>query len=604
MVKLEGIICKAFGNYVVLRGYAPIKEIAAISHKPEAYQRDANPEHKADIIRFMSDARFTYKYFPEVTLACRIENYTALLSNLENEDRDISADDVEDVEGLRVLSERIPYYSFRARHANLTKFDAKDLVRVDGNHRLEPFDDPNDAVWANTGADYEELGKTVVPFSVIFSNVEEADIFEAGIFHNINFKQKPLRYESSLKILKDLTMPDSSILEVEYPLTLDLIKEVEKGNYGEIPWLRREGDVEHEYYRTACLRIAQLLYTRKEIIVNKLEDEKGRTEQIEKAVTKCKNEVSDLQRKIVQVKELLKKDEREHADYEKLYSYRENRQELDSLESSLQIAINRKDTEEYRKKRHDDFIREYEGYLQSIGNGENIAKKIVSLNSIYAGFGENTGNIAMLCVMVYYALLNRHQLEAFVSWAKKNGINKLKESGEFNKDAANDLVEMFEQIYQTKKNNIFISMKFNDDQSELIYIKIEEAIEKFNNKHGDLLLNPHPIRIDRNVEKSAFSIPDRILDAITSSGLLIADLSSANINVYHEVGFAMGLAKSKDLMPNIILLYKENTRFNTENSDVDKFIGFNLRSLSQLRFSNYDQIVDELVKRLEAHYGV
>ena len=51
-------------------------------------------------------------------------------------------------------------------------------------------------------------------------------------------------------------------------------------------------------------------------------------------------------------------------------------------------------------------------------------------------------------------------------------------------------------------------------------------------------------------------------------------------------------------------LYKENTRYNIENRDVDKFIGFNLRNLSQLRFRNYDQIVDELVKRLEAHYGV
>ena len=49
MAKLEGIICKAFGNYVVLRGYAPIKDIAAISHKPEAYQRDANPELKGNI---------------------------------------------------------------------------------------------------------------------------------------------------------------------------------------------------------------------------------------------------------------------------------------------------------------------------------------------------------------------------------------------------------------------------------------------------------------------------------------------------------------------------------------------------------------------------
>ena len=604
MAKLEGIICKAFGNYVVLRGYAQIKDIAAISHKPDAYQRDANPEHKADIIRFLSDNRYTYKYFPEVTLACRIKNYAAFLRKLENEDRNISAEDAKDVEGLYVMSERLPYYSFRARHANLTKYNADDLVRVDGNHRLEPFDDPDDVIWAETGANYVELGKTVIPFSVIFSNAEGADNFEAGIFHNINFKQKPLRYESSLKILKELTMPDSSILEEEYPLTLDLIKEVERGHYDEIPWLRREDNIEIEYYRTACLRIAQLLFIRKTIIEKKLNEEKGRSVIIEDEVAKNTSYVLGLERKIAKVKEALKKDEREHLDFENLYSYRESRQKLDDLESSLHLAINRKDTAEYKKNRHEGFIKEYEGYLQAMGDSRTIALKMSSLSSIYAGFGENTGNIAMLCVMVYYALLNRHQLESFVAWAKKNGINKLKEPGEFNKDAANDLVEMFEQIYQTKKNEIFVSMQFNDDQSELIYIKIEEAIEKFNNKHGDLLLNPHPIRIDRNVEKSAFSIPDRILEAITSSGLLIADLSSANINVYHEIGFAMGLAKSKDLLPNIILLYKENTRFNSENKDVDKFVGFNLRNLSQLRFRNYDLIVDELVKRLEAHYGV
>lgn len=343
MVKLEGIICKAFGNYVVLRGYAPIKDIAAISHKPEAYQRDANPEHKADIIKFMSDNRYTYKYFPEVTLACRIENYTALLDNLGTEDRDISADDVEVVRDLHVLSERLPYYSFRARHANLTKYDAKELVRVDGNHRLEPFDDCNDPVWKEARADYDELGKTVVPFSVIFSNAEEADNFEAGIFHNINFKQKPLRYESSLKILKDLVKFDSAVLETEYPLTLDLIKAVEKGNYGEIPWLRREGNVENEYYRTACLRIAQLLYTRKEVIGKKLVEEKERSEKIDAALAKSLSEVSDLKNQIAQIKEALKKDERELADYEKSYSYRENRQKLDSLESSLRLAINKKD---------------------------------------------------------------------------------------------------------------------------------------------------------------------------------------------------------------------------------------------------------------------
>ena len=66
----------------------------------------------------------------------------------------------------------------------------------------------------------------------------------------------------------------------------------------------------------------------------------------------------------------------------------------------------------------------------------------------------------------------------------------------------------------------------------------------------------------------------------------------------------MGIAESNNMIPNIILLYKENTDHNKDNKDVDKFVGFNLRNLSQLRFKEYDQLVDGLVKRLEKHYGV
>ena len=163
---------------------------------------------------------------------------------------------------------------------------------------------------------------------------------------------------------------------------------------------------------------------------------------------------------------------------------------------------------------------------------------------------------------------------------------------------------MFEQIFQSKKNEVFVSMQFGDSQSELIYEKIVRAIEQFNNKYTGIYLNVYPIRIDRTVESSTFSIQDRILKAIKSCSLIIADLSSQNINVYHEIGYAMGVAEANNLFPNIILLYKEDTEHNKEQVDTDKFVGFNLRSLSQLRFKDYKQLVDGLVERLEKHYEV
>ena len=50
MAKLEGIIYKTFNHYVVLRGFAPIKDLAAISHKPDSYQRNALDTHKKEIV--------------------------------------------------------------------------------------------------------------------------------------------------------------------------------------------------------------------------------------------------------------------------------------------------------------------------------------------------------------------------------------------------------------------------------------------------------------------------------------------------------------------------------------------------------------------------
>lgn len=39
MAKLEGIIYKAFENFIVFRGYAPIELLAKVSKRPETYQR-------------------------------------------------------------------------------------------------------------------------------------------------------------------------------------------------------------------------------------------------------------------------------------------------------------------------------------------------------------------------------------------------------------------------------------------------------------------------------------------------------------------------------------------------------------------------------------
>lgn len=46
----------------------------------------------------------------------------------------------------------------------------------------------------------------------------------------------------------------------------------------------------------------------------------------------------------------------------------------------------------------------------------------------------------------------------------------------------------------------------------------------------------------------------------------------------------------------MILLYKENTVHNNNNADTDKFVGFNLRNLSQLIFKDWKNITEYRIR--------
>ena len=539
MVKLEGIIYKTFNHYVVLRGFAPIKDLAAVSHKPDAYQRPAIEQHKEEIISFLSSGE--YKYFPEITLACRVEKYDEFARNI-GIDNAVDRDDAQFVTGLKVLVENLPY-GYRARHAYLKKNDNKDLVRVDGNHRLEFFDENYSDWWLSHDYDKKSIENLIVPYTIIFSEQEFGDKFEAGIFHNINFKQVPLRQEASLRIICDLgVFEDKEKLGKAYPLALKLIKIAETNTFDVIFWLKNNNNIDKEYYRTACLRIIQLLLNRKTIIEKELKEEKDKLSEKEKEVAKNKQELKELQ----------KQDENRD-----LASSNSMSQE-GAQKNKIQRLENERRNLDFQQKHIERRVKRLSDYLEKINDIAKIKKAISSLEHVYESFEDNEyGNIAFLSAMVYYSLLDKTQLLAFIHWAVHNGINKVNEPDDLSKDSAENLIKMFEQIFQSKKNEVFVSMQFGDSQSELIYEKIVRAIEQFNTKYTGIRLNVYPIRIDRTVESSTYSIQDRILEAIKSCSLIIADLSSKNINVYHEIGYAMGVAQANNLLPNMILLTKK-----------------------------------------------
>jgi hypothetical protein len=63
--------------------------------------------------------------------------------------------------------------------------------------------------------------------------------------------------------------------------------------------------------------------------------------------------------------------------------------------------------------------------------------------------------------------------------------------------------------------------------------------------------------------------------------LLIGNLTYCNPNVYNEIGFVMGKARAeKKEVANMLLFLDESVV-----DDKDKFVGFNLRGIKQLRFT-------------------
>ena len=101
---------------------------------------------------------------------------------------------------------------------------------------------------------------------------------------------------------------------------------------------------------------------------------------------------------------------------------------------------------------------------------------------------------------------------------------------------------MFDSIYEIRQKQIFAAKLFKTELN-FVYKAITSTVEKLNNNYG-IELQPL-IRIDKQITGFSYDIVDEILKQIQNAGLLIADLTDQNANVYYEVGYPQGLLRSK-----------------------------------------------------------
>jgi len=185
--------------------------------------------------------------------------------------------------------------------------------------------------------------------------------------------------------------------------------------------------------------------------------------------------------------------------------------------------------------------------------------------------------------------INRYQ--QFENWVLKNHQYELQGIN------ASDVIRIFEKIAESRKSKIFISMQFSP-KTQPNFDAIKAAIDGLNTQYS-LDIKLCPIRIDQFQTGFSYEINEEVLRLIEDSGLLIADLTCGNKNVYHEIGYLMGLNQGKGLMhENFILLH------NGSIGDVQSDIGFNLAAIKQIRVDDTNSLREKIQRQIAIYYGL
>lgn len=215
-----------------------------------------------------------------------------------------------------------------------------------------------------------------------------------------------------------------------------------------------------------------------------------------------------------------------------------------------------------------------------LGDNENaIARYKAALVRVNGLFDSHPGlkdskNRGLLAALVYYELKKGSPVASFVRWILGNHLHLIEES------SSADLIAIFDKVLVSRKRTVFVSMPFGKEKPDDHYAIIQRVCQEVSETHN---LKPalKVDRVDWFHDGTSYEINDKIIEMMSDCGLLVGNLTHCNPNVYHEIGFVMGKAKAegKDVA-NMLLFLDESVA-----EDKDKFVGFNLRGIKQLRFT-------------------
>lgn len=201
-MRLTGVIDYSMKNFLCIRGFASMWDLAQISKPDESVQRDLIEMHRGEMENYLNSGKFTF--FPEVILGLNIgvdENDNGKIVEfkeairLKIKTKNIKINEIKySVKSTEAKQENnsLAFDKLQTVFMEFEKsiFDNNKLIRIDGNHRLSAVDE---------NSSYKNYN---IPFCILlFNGKEEIDKFSRALFYNINTKQIPLKMEENLKVI-------------------------------------------------------------------------------------------------------------------------------------------------------------------------------------------------------------------------------------------------------------------------------------------------------------------------------------------------------------------------------------------------------------------
>lgn len=220
-----------------------------------------------------------------------------------------------------------------------------------------------------------------------------------------------------------------------------------------------------------------------------------------------------------------------------------------------------------------------------------------NFKEVLESFSNHNQLAEFICIafLLYEKMQNDENIELgkeikyFCEWLLEDA--KLKKFQDFE-----NLFLVYQNTYIPKSFKIFIAMEFkgNDDVDKAI----RGAIKEVSRNLGDEKLL-EPLRMDKHTKGTTYKIIDEIFNQIDERGLVIADITGKNPNVYLEVGYTLALCRAKGIDNQLILLLKDNG-----DGQVKEEVGFDLQGYKWIPYKNTEELREELETELKEYYRI